>query len=455
TTDLGNLSTNSGSFGIGNIGNPYHLESARPTVGAPFGVRGSLSWLFSNLNDYLFPVWYGEYINSTTVFAESNPAPSYLMDYPSWQLNSLSYFGVPSTDQFQLYFYHVQNFTLAGTSHIYSWANGEAVPLYSVVCNNCKNDLVADNSFAVSDLGLKLVNGGTSPPIGASMANTRNVVWGNTFAPDPQPSFPGLMPPSTALVVSESFDRIYNNAFDAHGSMLEASASSGPTYSTWWNATCQAGYDPLSAGRYPGPRVCEPLSYSQSVNGFTLKGSIVGSTYEGGNFWASYGKEANPYANLPFVSRTAGDTGRPGLGSPTAGAVGDYAPLITTTVYEHDFSEKGLPGTANPSAFTVRILASSGAPLLWMNSTATKSTPGGCAASTICLRFYMPDDSYRFQVLDAKIAGKTYVPDPKSGDFKIQGAPLAPTEIQFHAVSSAHPRNASPRTTSLGPGRRE
>ncbi|MGC2288371.1 MAG: thermopsin family protease [Thermoplasmata archaeon] len=439
--DLANISTNSGTPGIGSVGNQYAIESAAPTVGAPFGVHGSLSWLFSDLNDYLFTVWIGEFINSTTAYAQSNPAPSFRMAYPSWQSSSLDYFDVPHTDHFQLYFFHVQNFTLAGTSGIYAWANNEAVPIYSVVCNNCENDLFAGNSFAVSDHGLELIHGGTTVPVGTTLAHTRDVVWGNTFVPDPQPGFAGLLPPSTALSVAQSFDRIYNNAFDAFSTRLRATASSPSEYTNWWNATCQSGYSPLSAPSYPGPTVCEPLSYSQSFNGFTLTGSIVASHYQGGNFWAAYGNEPNPYANIPFKARTEGPRGPAAIGSTVLSFAGDYAPLITTTVYEHAFKETGLPTSTSQRTFVVRILDATGSHRLWVASSATSA---GGGSGTDWVRFYVPNGTYEFQVLTATISGTTYTPDPAAGAFTVAGAPVPTTKVSFEA-------DTGPAFTGTGP----
>jgi len=432
--DLANISSNGGSFGVGSVGNQYRIENAAPTVGAPFGVSGSLSWLFSNLNDYLFPVWLGEYLNSTTVFAQSNPAPSFLIEYPSWQFHMLDFFDVPHSDQFQLYFFHVQNFTLAGTFGIYSWANGEAFPLSSVVCNDCRNDLVAGNSFSVSDLGLQFLNGGRSPPSGAAPGGSRNVVWGNTFVPDPQPSYAGLIPPSTALTVQESYDRIYDNAFDAFSVALNATVSSPSRYSNWWNATCQNGYSPLSSPTYPGPTVCEPLSYAQSVNGFTLTGSIVASSYQGGNFWAVYGNEPNPYGNIPFQDHSYSLTVRPGIGSTASSFAGDYAPLVTYRVHKVTFFEEGLPAATGPRTFDVQVFAGTGGPLLWRNATATISAPGGCRPGQICVNFYVPSGKYEFHVSSLTTSTTKYVPHPGDGTFQPAGSHARSIEILFFAI---------------------
>ncbi len=429
-SDLANISTS----GLGTTIRPYLLESAAPTVGAPYGVAGSLSWLFSNLNDYMFTEWIGVYINGTSTPAGFNPPPSLTMEYPSWQDSTIDLFDVPTTDQFQFYYFDVQNFAMVGGSHIYSYANSEATTLYSVVVNNGMNDLIADNTFAVSNRGLELLNGGSTFPATPVLKNTRNVVWGNTFVADPQPSYAGLSSPSTTLGFSgESYDRIYNNAFDTYSSAFNFSISASSSVSEWWNATCVSGYSPLSSSQYPGPTYCEPLSYSQTIDGQKLKGSIDGSNYQGGNAWSTFGNVANPYGNLPFKARTSSVTGSAGIGSTTQGYAGDYAPLVTTTVYRATYTETGLPSSTTTTAFTVRIAAASGTPYLWLNETATSASPASCAPSSVCLNFYVPNGSYRFLAAPVTISSVGYVPDPALGSLTVAGAAPGTTTIAYGA----------------------
>jgi len=453
-SDLANISTNAGTPGIGTVGNQYHIESASPTIGAPFGVAGSISWLFSNLNDYLFPVWLGEFINGTTVYAQSNPAPSYFIQYPSWQLSALAFFDMPTTDQFQLYFYDVSNFTLANTPLITSWSFVYANPIYSVICNDCQNTLFAGNTFLVSNRGVEFIHGGTDPPAGVPPGTARNTIWGNTFVPSPDLNYSGVRAPSVALVVRESYDRIYNNAFDAYDATLNATASSPGYVQDWWNATCQPGYDPLGSRRYPGPTVCEPLSYSQVVNGMTLSGSIIGSSYQGGNYWASYGDNANPYANLPYKAHRDLLSGPAYIGSTLPSYAGDYAPLIDTTVYRHDFTERGLPASANPSTFSVEIWTKSGSTLLWENSSATVTLGGGCANSLDCVTFYLPDGGYRFVVSSAMIGTTTYTGHPSHGRITVEGTLFGSTLIVFYAHAGGEPVGGpGPAAAAVSPPR--
>jgi hypothetical protein len=416
-SDLANISVNYGAFGLGTSGNPYILQSAAPTVGAPFGESGSMSWLFSNLNDYLFTTWIGEYINSTSSYAESNPGPSFLMEYPSWQLGALAQFDVPTSDQFQFYYFHVQNFTLAGTASIYAWANSQATTVYSVVCNACHNDLFADNNFAVSDRGLEFINGGTTLPVGNALLNTRNVVWGNTFQPDPQPTYAGLITPSTGLTLSEGFDRVFNNAFYTNGT---ASASAADI--TWWNETCQVGYAPLTQSVYPGTTVCQPAALATNYLGFSLSGSIIGSAYQGGNFWFNYGNVANPYGNIPYTAHASSPSATGSIGSSTVvGAHGDYAPLITYSVYDPNFFETGISSNAGATSFEVRVFGGPGS--TWFNDTATNVVTNPTCSGSPCVVFYLPSGAYTYDGFSGLTGASAVAANPATGSFTISGAP--------------------------------
>ncbi len=431
SSDLANISTNAGSSGVGTSANPYQIENGPPTVGAPFGVAGSLSWLFSNLNDYLFPVWYGEFLNSTTAYAASDPAPAFEMVYPSWQISALERLGVgvPTTENLQLYFFHVRDFTLADTTGITTWGTFFAFPLSAVTFVRGEHDLVANNTFDVSDQGLAFYGNARSLPSDGFSNDARNIVWGNTFTPDPQSNeYSGLFSPSTALTADESYDQIYNNAFEAYGG-FNATVSAPATYSDWWNVTCQAGYEPLGSPVYPGTTVCEPLSYAQYANGLELTGSIVPSSYQGGNYWSLYGGYLNPYGVLPFTDQDPAEAS--GIGSTLPSFAGDYAPLITTTVDRVTFIEHGLPASTSRYAFHVVILDPVTEAILWSNETATTPTPGGCPGHTVCVTFYVPHGDYEFEVSSFHQGGPHYFPDPAAGFFQIEGHHSTTEKIQF------------------------
>ncbi len=434
--DLANLSvspSNTVPNGAGTSVSPYIISAPAPDVGTVDGVvigePGSVSWLFSNVNDYLFTQWIGAYINSTTAVTQFNPAPSFPMDYPSWQLYEFSNFDVPSVDGFQYYLLNTANLAVIGASDIYAFGNSEATTIYSFVVNNGVNDLIADNTFEVSNRGIDITGGGTTgdPTVnGVVVARTlypvRNVVWGNTIVPDPQTSYMGLEPftASDSLTIGESYDRVYNNYF-ASNAGDNASVNAGSTDTNWWNATCVAGYNALASGYYPGTTTCAPLGQSQTLDGYTMSGSIDGTSYQGGNEWALYGNNPNPYGNLPLKARTTSETGTAEIGAAASGATyseaGDFAPLITTTVYNADVAETGLPSSSTTTEFETAIY--SGTTVLTFNDTQT-TTPTATCSGDPCLDFYLPSGSYTAH----GYSSAAYAASPLLDSFSISGASI-------------------------------
>jgi hypothetical protein len=174
--------------------------------------------------------------------------------------------------------------------------------------------------------------------------------------------------------------------------------------------------------------VCEPLSYSQSMNGFSLTGSVIDSHYQGGNFWAAYGNWANPFGNIPFTARAPDLVSLGKIGTAVPSFRGDYAPLISSKVYKVAFAEHGLPASTKSTAFLVRILNAMGEKVLWRNFTAT--TPTG-PHGQVELTFYVPDGTYQFQVGTATIASTPYYPHPSTGSFTVSGHHVPTRDILF------------------------
>jgi hypothetical protein len=417
--DLANLTvsgSNTVPTGAGTSGSPYMISAGTPDVGTVNGVvigePGSLSWLFSNLNDYLFTQWIGAYINSTTATTQFNPAPSFLEAYPSWQISAIqnANWFLPSTDGFQYILVNTQNLAVIGATDLFTWAESEATTIYSVVVNNGANDLIADNTFNTTNHGLDFTGGGTTDTStinGAPVtflydSHTRNVVWGNTFNPDPlQAPYAGFetFTAQDQLTLGEAFDRVAANTFAAYSSTVNSTANAGATDTTYWNVTCVAGYSPLSQETYPGTGptgVCQPLSNSESLDGYTMTGSADGASYQGGNFWAGYGNFANAYGNIPYKARLTSPTGTAEIAATTHPYWGDMAPLITYPVSELTFQESGLPSSSTTTEFSMHITNST-SHYSWLNSTATNGvTTPGCAGSTVCLNFYVPFGTYTY-----------------------------------------------------------
>ncbi|MGC2035580.1 MAG: thermopsin family protease, partial [Thermoplasmata archaeon] len=395
--------------GAGTSSNPYILWGNQPAA-------ASLSPLFGDMSQWPFQVWQGIEVNSTTAHATWEPLPSLSITYPWWEVQYLQTAPatgpLPLTNHLPIYLFDVQNVTIADSTNISAEYASAATGGYSILASGVKNVLIAGNHFNVSDEGVDFTGAGGN-----------NTVWGNWFYPLKQslnPATSGAEPTSTALADADSAtatvgnDHIYDNAFYTNSS---ASTTAG----IYWNVSCQAGYSPASffvGGGIP----CQPFGYSQVVNGLTLTGSIVGSSYQGGNFWFNYGNEPNPYANLPFLDRASALSGAARIGSTThPGNDGDYAPLIAYSVYKESFTETGLPAG---TTWNVTVFNSTGSAFLNTTSTTTSTT----------LVFYFPNGAYTYGISSVISSTTRYAASPAStatGSFSISGANLSPIAITF------------------------
>lgn len=396
TSDLANLSVS----GSGTAVSPFIMPGNSPS---------SLSLVFSDVSSYIFPVWLGIYLNGTTSYVNFDPAPTLSITYPSWAYISKvqTYFAptaasVPLENQFQMYFYHAQNVTVAHAASIGGWFSNEEVGRkYNVYVNDGKNFLFYADNFNVSSEGLDFLSGGTN-----------NYVWGSTFTPWSDPAaYPGIETPSTGLTLAESGDHVFNNIFETNGT-----ASASASYLDFWNAS--GGY--------------QSASNSWTVNGYTLSGSILGQSIQGGNYWRNYGSVADPYG-VPYVARSTSPTGSAGIGK---GA--DYAPLTAYTpvalgatvpgalgvgLYSVQFSEQNL---GIGESWTMRI---AGVPVAAPGGTvAMVSSPTNTTAVTSLSQtstFWIPNGTYTWSLVSGptgSVPTQTY-----TGTVTVDGASVVVT----------------------------
>jgi thermopsin len=409
-SDLANLSVS----GSGTLGSPYVLVSSQP---------GSLAPVFGILNDYLFIIFSGVWINSTTAYFTLNPAPSLEITEPSWwyfQTEDLaaSYGGTLPYNQLPMYYYHTTNFVVENGADIGLWSSDiEVGHNYAVYCNLCSDSLFAGNHFNVSSEGLDMLGSGT---------NQGNYIWGNTFTAfalpgegtgSPSQAYGGMSAASTGLALSEGGDHIYNNAFYTNHTLTSTSA----TLVNFYNAT--GGY--------------QPASNSVTVNGVSLTGSITGGTLQGGNYYRDYGAYPNPYGVLPYVGRASSPTGTAEIGKG-----GDTAPLVTlpgdcTTctlgvgLYHVTFSETGL--TAGKT-WTVKV---QGVPVYepYLATTYTTTvTNTSTSVPSTTLGFWLPNGTYSFIVTSTAVAPTG--PSPAGGVVTVNGAAVNPPAITFEYIYS-------------------
>jgi thermopsin len=349
------------SSGSGTAANPYVLENFQPTP---------LNPEFAPWNDYQFPVFSGILLVNTTDWVSIAP-PSFEITYPASQQPELQAYGQPATNDLQLLFFDATNVTLAGAPGISGWLSAfvGGFPEGSAIFWNSSDNLVASNTF--NDEGSALVFYG----------GTNNTVWDNWFLPaSANATNPGFVYDSganeTALNLSENGDLLYNNAFltpiDAVTPTQDALscqvACQPALYVDTWNVSDQ----PATSWTY--------------VHGMNLTGSIVSTTYQGGNFWWNYGTLSDPYDALPY-----NDSGLITVG-------GDYVPLTFATLYTVTFRETGLASGTTWSLTSEGVERSSNSTTLSLQS---------------------PDGTYPFTV--APVSGYS-VPSPKS--FTVVGANL-------------------------------
>ncbi len=178
------------------------------------------------------------------------------------------------------------------------------------------DNLVAGNTFYVESNGINVVD--------ATGLGGHNTIWGNVFYPTTvvaaNPGAALNAGGTVGLWVWESHDHIYNNAFLTPGTafLIPENFFVGG-FSPWsdhWDVHLQ------------------PSTDVRVVNGWHLSGSILGLSYEGGNYWGNYGTASDPY----------------GVRYNNGGEIwtgGDLYPLTTLTLYRVVVHEAGLTsGTA-------------------------------------------------------------------------------------------------------------
>jgi thermopsin len=293
--------------GNGTVTNPYILPSTEP---------GQLDPEYAQWNDFQFPVFPGLLLVDTSAYVLVQPAP-FTIVYPGWMLSQIQSDGLPYTNNLQLEFWQVSNVTVSGGTDVTGWLSYNlptVYPLGAIIFWNSSGNLISGNTFA--DQGQSI----------AMFGGTNNTIWGNTFINTSVPATQNdiFQAPfnTTGIYEAESGDLIYNNYFGA---------MPVPGYT--------ANYNPLSCqinctsayylDQWNVPR--ENTSAILSVLGQNLSGSIIGTSYQGGNYWANYGNASNPYGVLPYD-----DSGWIFAG-------GDYVPLVSVGLYNLTFTETGLP----------------------------------------------------------------------------------------------------------------
>lgn len=324
--------------GAGTAASPYVLYHAEP---------GPLLPEFAQANGFGFPVFPGLELVRTTDYVDVTPPP-FLVYEPLVPCDGTgsACAGPPLPNDLQLEFWNASHVALENAT-ITGWLPRTPAPFFplgEVIFWNSTQDLIANNTFEDQGSAIALYGGNA------------NVVWGNrllnavaSLPADPS-EFLGGPNNQSGIWESESGDLVYNNYFSVPS----------PAYAPPFDPlSCQTSCAQASAlDQWNVSK--ESAALGQTVLGTNLSGSIIGTPYQGGNYWSNYGTPSNPYGALPYVDRPAGSIppapGRIALG-------GDSVPLVPFSLYLVAFRETGLPnGTAwsvNSSLAVLRTTATS------------------------------------------------------------------------------------------------
>ena len=301
----GNSELKSIASGAGTAASPYVLHRNQ---------LGQIDAVFGAINVFFFPVFPGILLINTTAIVHVIP-PSLSISYLPSVAGTLSNASLPTTNNLQVQLWNVTNVTLENAPVITGWLSSNVG--YSaageVTVWGSHQNLIAGNTFYDQGIALALYGG------------TANTVWGNSFlnstaAATKASALENGGNNTTGIFEAESGDLVYNNYFALPAPAYTATTDPfscqvqcrSATYTDHWNVT----YAAASAFR--------------TVLGRNLTGSIIGTTYQGGNYWSNYGTPSNPLGRLPY-----NDSGLITVG-------GDYWPLVRSAVYPVTVHEVGL-----------------------------------------------------------------------------------------------------------------
>lgn len=220
----------------------------------------NLSPMYSVYNDYQYPLFFGILLNGTS-------------DYVN--INNLGLMHLQS----DLSLKETLSVVLDSTSYVSYWGStldpapfleGLGITSSAVLVYDSHHDLIGNNYFYNGSTQLQIVGG------------SNNCVWGNHFI-DNGSFF------ATGIQLDGGGNTIYNNYF--FGMEFPASSTYNGTFGyqdNAWNIANQSA------------------SIVNSFNGYSLYGSIIGTSYQGGNYWWNY-NGVKPFDDYYQISNGIGD----------------------------------------------------------------------------------------------------------------------------------------------------
>ncbi len=248
--------------------------SGNGTYNNPYIITGNelfpISSLFEEFNDYGFPVFSGVLlmdVNVSIVFYNM-PSMYILYDNPEYN-NIIQFYDLPGYNYMNYEFYNDSNITLwSSPISGYFPETLSGFPVANVLIWNSTKMLIDSNIFNVMDSGLLTFD---SPNV---------TIWGNYYFNDLYDynntfeNATNIWGAPLGVAIFSSNETIYNNYFDvvltAYSPDVSIYTGNHAVYKDRWNITKQPAY------------------IAHYFNGFKLSGSIIGTGYQGGNYWYNF-----------------------------------------------------------------------------------------------------------------------------------------------------------------------
>lgn len=279
--------------GSGTSSSPYIIPGPAFGNATVHGLPDHLMSLFSQVNDYLFPTFYGILDANTTAYAvftnfsSGSSGSPFQVEYPAslQGLVEITYNGVMAND-LGIAFYDSSNIVLNNSaisgwfsSIDYSGLNYYNIPtVASLIMWNTTNSLISNNLISSQGSGILIY--GTN---GYSMGD---YIWNNTFRNGnilPLGGYFSYAP--VGLTVAATGNTIYNNIFNTTIPVVSLSGPYENIYTGSW-----ANYTNLFNVTK------EPSTAYRNFLGVNMTGNILGLSYQGGNFYYDYfGNGSQPY----------------------------------------------------------------------------------------------------------------------------------------------------------------
>jgi len=322
--------------GNGTASSPFQIPGPLELAANGIPAQAQLSPVFSRVNDYLYPVFYGIIQTNTTNYTLYNGFRTtqgnspFEVSLPLTDLASITQeFDVSTVNFLPEVFYGASNMTVSNST-ISGWfstvvynnfTRDNVPPVASLMLWNTTHSLIERNSVESQGSGILIYNRNTT--------FADNYVWNNTFSDYPYVypgDYYGYAP--IGLVVESSGNTVYNNAFTSTIPLVSISGTGANIYS---------GGNATYTDRFNITR--ESAANTTRFNGITLSGSIINTSYQGGNYFYNYfGNGTVPYngSGVGFVFNGQGIFN----GSINHGY--SYDPLVLAS-YATNVSARGLP----------------------------------------------------------------------------------------------------------------